>query len=125
MAKKRLMLGVALLLVVGLIVIHIKPFTQKSYLKLSSSQSDFRPVATMEIVMPTGEIDINSADAVTLQQLHGIGVVLSERIVEERESNGIFSYPADLMAVSGIGEKTLEGLLPYITLDADGGTYAK
>ncbi len=112
-------------MVVGLIVIHIKPFTQKSYLKLSSSQSDFRPVATMEIVMPTGEIDINSADAVTLQQLHGIGVVLSERIVEERESNGIFSYPADLMAVSGIGEKTLEGLLPYITLDADGGTYAK
>ena len=36
--------------------------------------------------------------------------------MEEREKNGPFYYPEDLMNVKGIGEKTLEKLLPHIRL---------
>lgn len=46
----------------------------------------------------------------------GVGEVIAQRIIEEREENGPFYYPEDLMNVKGIGEKTLEKLLSHIRL---------
>ena len=51
-----------------------------------------------------------------LDTLPGVGEVIARRIMEEREKNGPFYYPEDLMNVKGIGEKTLEKLLPRIRL---------
>ena len=51
-----------------------------------------------------------------LDTLPGVGEVIAQRIIEEREQNGPFYYPEDLMNVKGIGEKTLEKLLPHIRL---------
>ncbi|SJM59246.1 Helix-hairpin-helix DNA-binding, class 1 [Actinomycetales bacterium JB111] len=50
-----------------------------------------------------GPIDINSADATTLQQLPGIGPALADRIIARREEVGPFASVADLEEVSGIG----------------------
>ncbi len=63
-----------------------------------------------------GKIDVNTALANELADLPGIGPALAGRIVEYREANGLFSGTEDLLNVSGIGEKTLEGMLPYITV---------
>lgn len=60
-------------------------------------------------------IDVNTADLNELIQLPGIGPVLAKRIMEERAARGAFHYPADLLCVSGIGEKTLAKLIPLIT----------
>lgn len=60
-------------------------------------------------------IDINTADEELLQRLPGIGPALAERIVADREANGPFATVEELTRVSGIGEKTLEALLPYAT----------
>ena len=65
-------------------------------------------------------IDINTADAETLQQLPGIGPALAERIVAERAANGPFADAADLTRVSGIGEKTVQAIAPYITVENEG-----
>ena len=61
------------------------------------------------------KIDINTADAETLQTLPGIGEKRAADIIAYREANGPFRYPEDITRVSGIGEDTLEKLLPYIT----------
>lgn len=57
-----------------------------------------------------GLIDINTADASTLEELPRIGPALAARIIEWRESNGRFTSVDDLLGVSGIGEKLLSGL---------------
>lgn len=65
----------------------------------------------------SGEINVNTADAQTLAQLPGIGEVLAQRILAERAQNGLFHFPGELLAVSGIGEKKLQAILPHIRLN--------
>ena len=60
-------------------------------------------------------IDVNRATAAELTDIPGVGPVTAERIFSYREENGPFSAPEDLLNVRGIGEKTLEKMLEYIT----------
>lgn len=53
-------------------------------------------------------IDINSADATTLEALNGIGPAKAAAIVEYREANGPFATIEDLANVKGIGLRTVE-----------------
>lgn len=55
-------------------------------------------------------LDLNVATAEQLQELPGIGPVLSERIVEYRIEHGGFGSIAELKDVSGIGEATFADL---------------
>ena len=64
-------------------------------------------------VFPHGPIDPNTASIKELMQIPGIGQKTAEAIVAEREQNGPFLFPEDLMAVKGIGPKKLESFLPY------------
>lgn len=52
----------------------------------------------------SGLININTATAEELDSLPGIGPSTAAAIVEDRERNGPFASPEDLMRVSGIGE---------------------
>ena len=61
------------------------------------------------------QVDINSADWPELAQLPGVGRVLAEKIIKEREKNGPFADYDDLVRrVSGIGPKTLAQIRPYL-----------
>lgn len=55
-------------------------------------------------------INLNTADANTLQELPGVGPVLAGRIVDWRTKNGPFRSVEDLGEVSGIGESRLGDL---------------
>ena len=46
---------------------------------------------------------LNTGDAAALDALPGIGPVLSERIITDREECGTFVYPEDLRNIDGIG----------------------
>ncbi|MCI1665414.1 MAG: helix-hairpin-helix domain-containing protein [Atopobiaceae bacterium] len=59
---------------------------------------------------PGGTVDINVADEAALATLPGVGPATSAAIVKDREQNGPFATPEDLMRVSGIGEKKFERL---------------
>lgn len=59
-------------------------------------------------VYSDGKININTADAVELQELDGVGPATADKIIEYREQNGRFSSAEDIKNVSGIGEKTFE-----------------
>ena len=55
-------------------------------------------------------INLNTATAEELDELPGVGESTARAIIEDREKNGPFSSPEDLMRVSGIGEKKFERL---------------
>ena len=55
-------------------------------------------------------IHINQADVFALSKLPGIGSTYAQRIIDEREANGPFHYPEDLLSVRGIGEKRLSAI---------------
>lgn len=61
-------------------------------------------------------VNVNTADATTLESLPGIGEVLAQRIIDHREAHGPFTSVDDLVGVSGIGEVTLEELRPLVTV---------
>ena len=74
---------------------------------------------TSKIRIPdTGGIDVNTADEEELTNLYGIGLTLAEAIVAEREDNGPFFYPEDLINVSGIGLQKLNGFRELIRTEA-------
>lgn len=64
-----------------------------------------------------GSININSASEKELQKLPRIGPSKAKLIVEYRTEHGKFSNVDELLKIKGIGEKTLEKLKLYITLD--------
>lgn len=63
-----------------------------------------------------GSININTADAAALEDLPGVGPALAERIVQWRDSNGSFTAVEDLLNVTGIGQKKLDGMRESIAL---------
>jgi competence protein ComEA len=62
-----------------------------------------------------GKVNINTADAATLETLPRVGPAMAERIIAWREANGRFTAVEDLMSVSGVGEKTFDALKDLVT----------
>ena len=73
------------------------------------------PVAVGGATVP-GKVNLNTADAATLETLPRIGPAMAERILAWRETNGRFAAVEDLMSVSGVGEKTFEALKSLVTV---------
>lgn len=63
-----------------------------------------------------GEVPVNTADAALLDTLPGIGEGISREIIAEREADGPFFYPEDLLQVRGIGDKRLEAIYNMLDL---------
>ncbi len=61
-----------------------------------------------------GGFDLNTATKEMFMEIHGIGEVYSQNIIEQREEMGGFRYVDDLLYVKGIGMKRLEKIKPYV-----------
>lgn len=72
------------------------------------------PAAAAPGVASDGRIDLNTADVAALDTLPRIGPAMAQRIIDWRETNGPLSSVDDLLAVSGIGTKTVEALRPLV-----------
>ena len=108
--------GLAALAACALLRGHIQPRGSVSYRQ--SAPRAVRAAASMPPALrPGGTVNVNAAGVDELDTLPGVGEVIARRIVEEREQNGPFYYPEDLMNVTGIGSRTLEKLLPLICLE--------
>lgn len=59
-------------------------------------------------------VDINAADWPEILQLPGLGEVLAQRVLADRQANGPFRDVDELVRVDGIGVKTLEKIRPYL-----------
>ncbi len=63
-----------------------------------------------------GIVNINTADETILETLPRVGPAMAARIIAWREANGRFATIEDLMSVTGIGDKTFEGLKDLVTV---------
>ncbi|WP_026370751.1 helix-hairpin-helix domain-containing protein [Kallotenue papyrolyticum] len=63
-----------------------------------------------------GLIDLNRADAATLERLPGIGPATAQAIIAYRAEHGRFASIEELDNVSGIGPSTIERVRPYLTV---------
>lgn len=61
-------------------------------------------------------VNLNTATAEQLMTLPGIGETLAQRIIQYRHTHGAFQSIGELANVDGIGDKTLEEILDYITI---------
>jgi competence protein ComEA len=66
---------------------------------------------------PSPTVNVNTATEADLERLPGIGPVLARRIVQHRESRGLFRRLDDLLEVEGIGPKLFRRLQPLLRLD--------
>jgi len=65
---------------------------------------------------PEGTVAVNLAEKEELMALPGVGETLADMILAEREENGPFRYPEDLLTVPGIGEAKLAEMRPMLDL---------
>ncbi len=71
-------------------------------------QGSQKPVVSVPpYTWPSGTVNVNTADEDALQSLNGINAGQIRALLADREINGPFDYPEDLIYVKGIGEKTL------------------
>ncbi|MBO4107440.1 helix-hairpin-helix domain-containing protein [Streptococcus suis] len=63
------------------------------------------------------KVNLNTATEADLQTISGIGAKRAADIIAYREANGGFQSVDDLNNVSGIGDKTMESIRPYVTVE--------
>ena len=66
-----------------------------------------------------GQININSADVMTLELLPGVDMETAKNIVAFRESSGPFSSVDDLKMVKGIDENVMEQIRAYVSTEKE------
>jgi len=100
----------AVLVVLALVVVAGVAYRAVTYLRLGEE-----PLEVIPAVPPTYRVNVNTADWVTLALVPGLGESLAKRIVALREERGgRFDACEDLLAVRGIGQKTLAKLRPFL-----------
>jgi competence ComEA-like helix-hairpin-helix protein len=64
------------------------------------------------------KINLNTANAQTMQYIPGIGLSKAEKIIEIRDEAGKFTSMDEIDAVPGIGERTMRDVRKYGSLDS-------
>ena len=114
--KTKAMIALLAALAVGLLMAHLRMPHGTQHWQLNASAARERSKERLETVFPQGEVDVNNATVQELDTLFGVGPALAQAIVDEREQNGAFHYPEDLLNVKGIGEKSLEKMREQLML---------
>lgn len=102
-----------LLCALALMLAHLRTPVGES---LRFSPNPLRCEESSAPALPCGPVAINRASVEELEALPRIGPALAQSIVRQREENGLFAYPQDLLCVKGIGQKTLAKLWDCINL---------
>ncbi len=79
------------------------------------SQASMDPQLTARQAYLLGKrVDINRAGLSEIERLPGISRQVAESVVETRRRMGRFRRPEDLLKVTGIKEKRLKKILPFL-----------
>lgn len=65
---------------------------------------------------PNGIVNINTADAGTLESLPGVGPATAKAIIAHRSENGPFGQPEDLLRVKGIGDGKFAAMRQFVSV---------
>lgn len=97
----------------------IKPVeVTTQYLPVVTIEEDASEEETEPRTLLEGEkININTAPAIELERLPGIGEKRAADIVAWREANGPFQDIEDLLEISGLGPGIFGQIEPYVTVE--------
>ena len=91
------------------------PFLGRATLTAAPTAS-FRVLPAGATATPSGDlININTASAVELEALPGVGPTIAQNIVAYRSAHGPFAHLEDIMNVAGIGPATFDSIKALIT----------
>lgn len=98
---------------------EVKGVGEKTYQKLVcaffvENEGPLPCWSTPSKVLPSEQINLNTATAKELQKLNGIGPKKAELIIQHRTTVGLFRSPDELTKIKGIGKNTVEQLAPYL-----------
>ncbi|MBQ0037395.1 MAG: helix-hairpin-helix domain-containing protein [Clostridiales bacterium] len=93
----------------------IRPFDSGSYTITQEHAENAERQAEQQDVY----VHLNTATEEELQRLNGIGPVLAQSIVAYRQEHGPFTCPEELLAVDGIGEKTLDEIRDVLIIEEE------
>ena len=85
--------------------------------ELRDGQFTLIPTADVAAAAPVEPLDANAATAAEFETLPGIGPVIAARIVAYREALGGFSSVDQLSEVSGISDRMVEELRPFVVVE--------
>lgn len=75
------------------------------------------PVPATGSASPAGGlVNLNTADEAALEGLPEVGPVTAQSILDWRAQNGAFTSVQELLEVDGIGDTTLDQLMPFVTV---------
>ncbi len=77
----------------------------------AASQAETVRAAEKTPAFDDGRLDLNVATQAELETLPGIGPVLSERILQYRETHDGFGAVSELLNVEGVGEKIYQKIV--------------
>ncbi|MEN5201185.1 helix-hairpin-helix domain-containing protein [Pseudomonas wadenswilerensis] len=84
-------------------------FAAVSLTTTAAVQPEDNPAPIMVSMQPAAKLDLNQADAATLQStLTGIGKTKAEAIIAYREEHGAFTSVDELLEIKGIGKALLD-----------------
>ena len=118
--EARLLFALVAILFVGMVLNQAQQRSEQEEMNLAGEM----PAISLSVakdspssVSTLGVLELNSATLEELDLLPGIGPAKASAIVEERERRGGFADVDGLLEVSGIGEKTLQRLRPYVRVE--------
>ena len=82
----------------------------------ATSPLDAQRATRPPVPEPTAVINLNSATAIQIAGLPGIGVKTAELVVQYRTKNGPFKKVEEIMNVRGIGEKSFLRIKDRLTV---------
>lgn len=105
-------------LVMPAAAVELQPAPAADTLKTASAEQADKAVSDIAAAKAEGEtaINLNTADMAELETLNGVGPKTAQAIIDFRDSQGGFTSPDQLLAIKGIGEKTLAKMRDQIVV---------
>ena len=107
-----------MLLLLAVYTILLIVYHSSSLKNNSTPLLDYSP-QTISDVLCDGRLNINTATAEQLCLIPEISHKIASNIVLYRWFNGPFKAATDLINVSGVTQKLMERILPYITVEGE------
>ena len=95
--------------------IKLKPTASTHHLNLAKTLRDGQKLVIKEVVEST-LINVNLASEKELQSIPGVGKVTAGKIIQYRNTYGVFKMKSDLKNISGISEKKYQNIEGYIMI---------
>lgn len=106
-------LPLLMILVMPAAAVELQPTPSADTLKTATAEQAQVVSAKVEAAAP---INLNTADMAELERLNGVGPKTAQAIIDLRDTQGGFTSPDQLLAIKGIGEKTLAKMRDQIVV---------